>query len=78
MARSPCRREIQRRKTHVKEASERHIYKFREPRIVGGHLEIGEKEKQKGSVNCEERRNRKHEGGKWHPGVSTLPCLVRS
>lgn len=43
MARSPCRREIQRRKTYVKEASKRHIYKFREPRIVGGHLEIGER-----------------------------------
>lgn len=27
----------------MKEASKRHIYKFREPRIVGGHLEIGER-----------------------------------
>lgn len=37
-------RKNQRREACVKVASERHIYKSREPRAAGGHLELWERE----------------------------------
>lgn len=40
-AKSSCRKEMQKSKAGVKEASERHSYKSREPGIAGGHLERG-------------------------------------
>lgn len=45
MTESPCRKEMQRRKARVKEASERHSYKSRAPRTAGGQSELGERER---------------------------------